>query len=427
MIIPRWIVKATAWATLVLFTAHSAGAGVFWRRCCCRPACPPPCCAPTACGPVVVYEPATCVQAACELPASSPDEAQPDEPAETAGATPPSAEPVAEAIPTPAEAAPTDESSSADQQESVGAEPDPVQDRYAPSAAPGPATDDARASVTPASSTVDSQEPSRYDAPVDAVPEPAYQADIDDAQTDGGRPLPAAGGAAADEDGQAASAGPARDVEAPVWSPDRPQETTSPTPAAVEPDGVTPTDPFAADDATGDDDDAAADEPIDPFANPAPAPAPRERADAQVESVFGGFDAPPAAAPTEPNAEEPESASDGKADAADEGSEAPADIMFGTEDDAAATLNIDGGLSSSEARRWRAPGVDRQFEARLVAVTAAEAVFELPSGLPTRCELGELSTADLRFVQRQIAARRWQLAHQDGPAAKPQATAMAER
>ena len=137
----------------------------------------------------------------------------------------------------------------------------------------------------------------------------------------------------------------------------------------------------------------AADEPIDP-----------------IEAYLNGdSDASATSNDAESSASEKPPADDQPADGP------TAEAFFGTMD-ADALLRAAGGLASAAPRTWRTLQTDRRWEARLVAVTADEAVFVQPVGYETRCVLGELSTDDLRFVRQQIAARQWQIAHEQAPA-----------
>ncbi|MCA9237771.1 MAG: hypothetical protein KDA44_19995 [Planctomycetales bacterium] len=196
------------------------------------------------------------------------------------------------------------------------------------------------------------------------------------------------------------------EVTPPTWSPERPLPTDPIAPEEFG-DSEIPAEPELADapaDATASADSdkpaavesappTAADEPIDP-----------------IEAYLNGdSDASATSNDAESSASEKPPADDQPADGP------TAEAFFGTMD-ADALLRAAGGLASAAPRTWRTLQTDRRWEARLVAVTADEAVFVQPVGYETRCVLGELSTDDLRFVRQQIAARQWQIAHEQAPA-----------
>lgn len=436
------VVRATAWFTVILFLADTAGAGLLWRRCCrphhCQPqCCPPPCCAPVVCcEPVVVA--ATTYAPTVTLGVAAPDcgcgvvgpigepAASSDAPAEEPIPTPAEPEPAAEVEPAtppdvneaPAEAIAADEPPQPEPAEPLGTAADDV----APADAVMPATSEQE-------STTASTEPA------DDAPEPIAAADM---FAEEGAPL-----ADAPED----------EPDVPAWSPSRPEPVTEVEPAAPErtprryepfeafemPTANAPVEesnssvggsryapqPMASDDAGAPAVDSAA---AVPSAAPPAAtlsPEPEADADEPLDDPFGSaersFPVVPSRdqdpdAPREPAAA-PDDAAPGEVDA---------DDLFGRVE-AEAVLQDDGGFASHRARRWTAPATNRRWDARLVTVTADTAVFRQPNGMQTRCQLSDLSTPDLQFVQQQIAARQWQLAHAQQPSDEPGSPTLATR
>jgi hypothetical protein len=71
-----------------------------------------------------------------------------------------------------------------------------------------------------------------------------------------------------------------------------------------------------------------------------------------------------------------------------------------------------GGLGSFAVRRWQDISGRYALEARLRRITPAAVVLEGADGAQAEVDLVALSTEDLRFLQRQIVAKRADLAQQ---------------
>jgi hypothetical protein len=177
--------------------------------------------------------------------------------------------------------------------------------------------------------------------------------------------------------------------------------TVEPTPPAVEPE-------------------PPADQPVTPTEEPAtptePPAAPVEQPTTPVEDIFGAAAEPaasePAATDTTPPAEPaPAEAAPATEPAAQPPAEAPkASDIFDSLGASSNALGEPSSGASTDVRTWNDAAGIHACEARLTEITAEEVVLVRADGGTVRVPYRQLSVADLRFVRRQIEARRTQLA-----------------
>jgi hypothetical protein len=214
---------------------------------------------------------------------------------------------------------------------------------------------------------------------------------------------------------------------APVAKPELPPTTTQPSATPTEepstPPAVEPSTPLVEPAPPADQPITPTEEPATPVEQPA---APVQQPTTPVEDIFGGTTEPATSEPTaseptpaeEPETKTPTDATPAEAPPADTPDEPPpaeapeANDLFDSFGAAPNTLGEPGGWASTETRIWNDAAGRHACEARLTGVTAEEVVLARVDGDTVRVPYRQLSVDDLRFVRRQIEARRAELGQQ---------------